>query len=182
MIPDSPAIAAVSQIEDLQLQAGLGATGKDGATFRFIRNGEAVFTFVAKDLLSPWIWTTIDPGSERLALTYSDGGGIGGFHVRVFQLKDGKIIDISDAIESAVADFRKRHYCQTRGNNVEALKWIKGDLLLMTDVYPTGDCGPDLGHTEAYRVSVPTGQIQEHLTLQELKSYPGVCLQNDLGR
>ena len=76
------------------------------------------------------------------------------------------------------------HYCKTRGNNVTALRFI-GDarhLLLMTDVYPTGDCGADLGHTEGYVIGVPDGKIQRHLSLQELKRFPGICLENDPDR
>lgn len=62
-----------------------------------------------------------------------------------------------------------------------ALRWA-GDsrrLLLMTDVYPTGDCGRDAGHTEGYLVAVPEGRVERRLTLRELKRFPGICLEND---
>ncbi len=39
-------------------------------------------------------WTAIDPAHDQLAITYSDGGAIGGFHVRVFQIGDGTLRDI----------------------------------------------------------------------------------------
>jgi len=101
-------------------------------------------------------------------------------NVSAFRIDQAGVTDVSKAIDKATADFKSRHYCESRGyNNVMAVKWVNGDLLLMTEVYPTSDCGPDLGHTEAYRVSVPVGQIQEHLTLEQLKRYPGLCLQND---
>lgn len=51
--------------------------------------------------------------------------------------------------------------------------------MLMTEVYPTGDCGPDLGHAEGYQVSVPGGKIERHLTLSQLKNFPGICLENE---
>jgi hypothetical protein len=78
-----------------------------------------------------------------------------------------------------VADFHSRYDCQARGNNVEALKWSMGDLLLLTEVYPTSDCGRDLGHIEGYLIRLPDGAIREHLTLNQLRQYPGVCLQNN---
>ena len=135
----------------------------------------------------PWVWIALDDdvnpalGHEYdyFALTYSDGGSIGGFHVRVFHLHGDAVTDISRVIDGAVADFKTRHYCKARGDNVTALKWIKGNLLLMTEVYPDSDCGPDMGHIEAYRVSVPDGKIREHLTLEQLRRYPGVCLENE---
>jgi hypothetical protein len=152
----------------------------DGATFWFVRKGKTIFSFTEKRLTSSWVWIAVGQ-HDHIALTYSDGGAIGGFHVRVFQVTDDAVIDESKAIEAAVSDFKARHYCKSRGNNITALKWIKGDLLLMAEVYPTSDCGPDLGHIEAYRVSLPSGKIQEHLTHEQLKSYPGVCLENDGG-
>jgi hypothetical protein len=114
----------------------------------------------------------------QIALTYSDGGAIGGYHVRVFLIEGYGVRDVSKCIDDAVADFKARHYCNTRRNNVSALKWIRGSLLILTEVYPTGDCGPDLGHLEGYLASVPQGKILEHMTLNQLKHYPGVCLQN----
>ena len=55
-------------------------------------------------------------------------------------------------------------------------------LVLMTDVYPTGDCGLDLGHTEGYVVAVPDGKIKRHLTLNQLKNFPGILQENDDGK
>ena len=48
----------------------------------------------------------------------------------------------------------------------------------MTEVYATGDCGSNLGHGEGYIVAVPDGKIERHLSLNELKNLPGICLQN----
>jgi hypothetical protein len=87
--------------------------------------------------------------------------------------------NVSKSIDAAVADFKARHYCGAQGNTAAALKWIHGDLLLLTQVYPTGDCAPDAGHMEGYLVSVPEGKIVKHMTRSQLKRYPGVCLAND---
>jgi hypothetical protein len=184
-IPDDRPRTTIAQFGDLSIEAAFGPKDGDGATFWFVRANKIIFSFTAKDLVAAALWIAVDHprnptrGPGRIALTYSDGGAIGNFHVRVFRVDGGMVTDVSNVIESAVSDFKARHYCKERGNNVTALKWIRGDLLLMTEVYPTGDCGDDLGHIEAYRVTVPDGKIQEHLTLKQLKQYPGVCLEND---
>jgi len=186
LLPDYPAREKIARVADVDLEAGF-PTENESATFWFVRRQKEIFRFTAKDLVSLSVWIAVDHGrtldgthdQARIALTYSDGGAIGGFHVRVFLIDGNGVTDASKSIDGAVAEFRGRHYCKTRGNNVSALKWIRGSLLILTEVYPTGDCGPDSGHLEGYLVSVPQGEILEHMTLNQLKHYPGVCLQND---
>src|SRR5262249_31374060 len=121
------------------------------------------------------------PDGRAFALNYSSGGAIGLYHVRLFLMNGDKVTDVSGAIQPAVNAFKARHYCKSRGNNVMALKWLpdSSGLVLMTDVYATGDCGPDVGHAEGYVVTVPDGSIKRHLTLNQLKNLPGICLQNE---
>ena len=45
--------------------------------------------------------------------------------------------------------------------------------MLMTEVYPTDQA------TEGYLAAVPSGKIEGHLTLDQLKNFPGICLEND---
>lgn len=185
-IPYSGKREKIAQVGDVDIEANFSAHN-DGAVIWFVRGQKEIFETSVDDLYSGSVWVAIDqdsallndPNQGRMSLTYSDGGAIGGFHVRVF-LIDGKgVKDVSKCIDAAVANFKARHYCETRGNNVTALKWIHGKLLLLTEVYPTGDCGADAGHTEGYLVSVPDGKILEHMTLSQLKRYPGVCLENE---
>jgi|GEM_PF-2275704 len=144
-----------------------------GAEFSVELERRTIFTFTVPDLSSnaEVLWS---PDGKSFALNYSDGGAIGGFHVRLFAIDDDKVTEVSRAIEPAVNEFKSRHYCKTRGNNVTALKWLPDStrLVLMTDVYPTGDCGPDLGHTEGYVVTIPDGKIERHLTLKQLRISP----------
>jgi len=185
-LPDYPAREKVARVADIDLEAAF-PTENEGATFWFVRGEKEIFGFTAKDLDSTSVWMAVDHDGAldgthdraQIALTYSDGGAIGGYHVRVFLIEGYGVRDVSKCIDDAVADFKARHYCNTRRNNVSALKWIRGSLLILTEVYPTGDCGPDLGHLEGYLVSVPQGKILEHMTLNQLKHYPGVCVQND---
>lgn len=188
LLPDYPAREKVARVADVDLEAAF-TTENQGATFWFVRAQKEIFKFSARDLDSSSVWMAVDHGGKldstddqaHIALTYSDGGAIGGFHVRVFLIDGNGVRDVSQCIDGAVADFKARHYCKTRGNNVSALKWIRGGLLILTEVYPTSDCGSDLGHLEGYLVSVPQGKILEHMTFNQLKHYPGVCLQNDDG-
>jgi hypothetical protein len=185
-LPEYPTREKVARVADVDLEAAF-RTEDEGATFFFIRGEKEIFRFSAKDLDSRSVWIAIDHDrtldgthdQAHIALTYSDGGAIGRFNVRVFLIDSNGVRDVSKCIDRAVADFKARHYCKPRGNNVTALKWFRGSLLILPEVYPTGDCGPDLGYLEGYLVSVPEGKILEHMTLNRLKHYPGVCLQND---
>ena len=165
------------------------ALGKDGISLRLDpklakvsvqRGARTIFTFAVDDLSSnaEVLWSS---NGRAFALNYSDGGAIGGFHVRLFLINGDRMIDASGAIQSPVNDFKSRHFCKSRGNNVMALKWLpdSSDLVLMTEVYPTGDCGSDLGYAEGYIVTVPDGKIKRHLMLNQLKNLPGICLQNE---
>lgn len=184
-LPEYPGREKIADIGDVNVEAGFAKS--EGATFWFMRQNKEIFRFTASDLESNSVWIAVDRDralddthdEAHIALTYSDGGAIGGFHVHVFLIDHNGVQDVSRCVDGAVADFKTRHYCKSRGNNVEAPKWIRGALLLWTEVYPTSDCGPDFGHIEGYLVSVPEGRILEHMTLDQLKHYPGICLQND---
>jgi len=185
-IPYSATRDKIAEVANVDLEAGFSPQD-EGANFWFVREKKDIFKVSINDLFSGSVWIAIDhdrrlvskKNEAHIAISYSDGGAIGGFHVRVF-LIDGKgVRDVSKSVDTAVADFRRHHYCEPRGNNVTALKWIRGSLLLLTEVYPTGDCGSEAGHIEGYLVSVPEGKILEHMTLNQLKHYPGVCLEND---
>ena len=153
----------------------------DSAQERFTvsRGARTIFTFLITDLSSnaEALWS---PDGRTFAINYSDGGAIGGFHVRVFLIRGETVMDVSSAIQPAIAAFKARHYCNSRNNNVMALKWKDANhLLLWTEVYPTGDCGPDSGLEEGYLVTIPGGKIEAHLTRSQLLSYLGVCLENE---
>ena len=77
------------------------------------------------------------------------------------------------AINAAVADFKLRHYCKDRGNNVQAYRWINGgdELLLETSVYNTSDCGRDMGYFEGYVVRAQDGAILKHYSRAEWIAY-----------
>ena len=96
---------------------------------------------------------------------------MGGFHVRTFSITGEQVQETPTAVRADGA-FRKRHFCATRGNNIQAYRWIDPHrLVLVTSVYPTGDCGRDLGHTEAFIVQAPDGRIVNHMAALAFRRY-----------
>ena len=115
------------------------------------------------------VWS--DDG-RNLAITWSNGGASGGFDVRVFHVTHDAVIEWP-AVEKAFSAFKARHWCETRGNNVQAYGWLpqSSQLILVLSVYPTSDCGKEMGHTEAYVVKAPTGDVLQHWDLPRLQAY-----------
>lgn len=109
---------------------------------------------------------------HSFAVTWSDGGAIGAFSVRVFHVEADSVSELP-AWEKAWTEFKKRHWCRTRGDNIQAYSWLPDSkqLILVLSVYPTGDCGADLGHTEAYVVNAKTGEIEQNWSIKKLNAY-----------
>jgi hypothetical protein len=110
--------------------------------------------------------------AKSFAVTWSDGGAIGNFHVRVFHI-DGDSVTELPATQKVFDAFKVRHWCETRGDNIQAHSWLPNsrELVLVLSVYPTGDCGKDLGHMEAYVVDAANGAIRQHWGLKQLTAY-----------
>jgi hypothetical protein len=110
--------------------------------------------------------------SDWFAVTWSDGGAIGNFHTRVFRIQGSQVSE-TKAVNPASREFQSRYYCKQRGDNVQAYGWDKdsGALVLVMSVYPTGDCGRDAGHMEAYFVRATDGTVLRHLPLAQLRAY-----------
>jgi hypothetical protein len=111
---------------------------------------------------------------QSFAITWSDGGANGGFHVRVFHLNGDSAVEWP-ATRSAWLDFKDRHWCRARGDNIQAFGWMKNtsDLLLVLSVYPTRDCGKEMGYTEGFVVDAVTGEIRNRWNREQLAEYVG---------
>jgi len=116
------------------------------------------------------------PDSKAFYVMWSDGGAIGGYHVRVFIVSDDQATE-SPAPKSVAADFAQHHYCKTRGNNLYAVRWEQGakQLLLQPSVYPTSDCGKEMGFASGYLVDTETGEIEERYTAKQMKQLTKGC-------
>lgn len=141
--------------------------------YKFVlRRGKKVLLHTELADLSGSIRAVWSEDKKSFAITWSNGGSIGVFHVRAFHV-DGDSVTELPAVTQAFDEFKARHWCKTRGDNMQAFGWFPNsrDLVLVASVYDTGDCGRDLGHTEAYVVDATTGNIQQHWGFRQLKAF-----------
>lgn len=116
------------------------------------------------------------PDSKGFYVMWSDGGAIGGYHVRAFLVSDDEAIE-SPGPKNVATEFAQHHYCETRGNNLYAISWEDGSnqLLLKAGVYPTSDCGRQMGFALGYRVSTASGEVTNRYTEKQVDNIAGNC-------
>jgi hypothetical protein len=144
---------------------------EQGGTFVLRRDRKVLLTTPLKDL-SASVSVVWSQKNDWFAVTWSDGGAVGGFHTRVFHIAGDEVRE-TRAVDRAFQDFRSRHSCKARGENVQAYRWDEANeaLVLVMSVYPASDCGKEMGHTEAYFVQPADGGILHHVDLAQLKAY-----------
>jgi len=100
------------------------------------------------------------PDSSQFFISYSDGGAIGSFHVRLYQFRGDTVVE-SRVPEIVAKAFRARHWCESRGNNLSFLDWTPDSKVafLVAQVYPTGDCGEQFGLFRGYAVDLKSERI-----------------------
>jgi hypothetical protein len=137
-----------------------------------MRKGQKVLLTTPLKDLSASVSVVWSLKSDWFAVTWSDGGAIGNFHTRVFHVTGDEVHETT-TVSVAFQDFRSKHWCETRGDNVQAYRWDdhSGSLVLVMSVYPTGDCGKEAGHMEVYFVRPANGAILRHLDAAQLKAY-----------
>ena len=104
-------------------QGNLSFSVTESGRFTLSRGREGILTTRLKDL-SASVFVVWSAGNDWFAITWSDGGAIGNFHTRVFHIADNKVNE-AESVRNAYADFRSRHWCRTRGDNVQAYGWDK---------------------------------------------------------
>jgi hypothetical protein len=114
--------------------------------------------------------------SKGVYVMWSNGGATGLYEVRVFILEENRAAE-SGAPLAVALDFEKQHYCQARGNNLYAVRWVKGsaELEMRPEVYPTGDCEPDGGLSADYLVETATGKILRRGVVKEMATFADDC-------
>ena len=142
---------------------------------RVFQGSELISKFTLKQL-SAGVWLNWAPDSNAFFLMWSDGGAIGEFHVRVFRVQGSRVVELPTT-KIASADFSKKHYCESRGNNAFALRWFGNSesLLIASGVYDTSDCGKDMGLTMAYLVRADDGAIITRYSKSETESLMNKC-------
>jgi len=141
------------------------------ATFQLTKSGTVLLSMPLKDWSASVsvVWSKDD---SSFAITWSNGGAVGGFLVRAFRISGNQVKE-EPVAKYAMRHFKVRHDCITRGDNIQAYEWSNsGDkLLVVLSVYPASDCGRDMGYMEAYWVQANNGAILQRLTLRELDLY-----------
>jgi len=118
-------------------------------------NGMEYKTSIGELVDSEVAWS---PDSKAFFVTYSDGGNIGTFHVKVFY------VGISGLKESEpIPNGRKLlvpKCFDPEYPNVGAIKWLKDSsrLLIAVEVPPHSSCA-SMGTFRAYEINVPDGTV-----------------------
>lgn len=116
------------------------------------------------------------PDSSEFFISYSDGGAIGGYHVQLYRVV-GTILKKSRVPETVSEHFRTTHGCKSRGKNLFFLDWTLDSKVgfFVAEVYPTGDCGKELGVHRGYAVRLQDGKILRSFGEKQTDSIEGDC-------
>ncbi len=105
------------------------------------------------------------PDSLAFALTESDGGWVGTWHVAVFQVSAEALKQVNVS-EQVFLDFSRRKVtsrgngCSSEGPNIGGITWLNGSsrIVLLAEAPPhSSDC--DMGRIHGYLVAVPSGAV-----------------------
>lgn len=127
--------------------------------------------------LSAGIFVKWSPDSRAFYLLWSDGGMIGGYDVRIFRVSSTRVREIFPT-KLAESEFKRSHNCATRRVNIFAIKWLQNsELMIATQVYPTSDCGKEMGFTQGYKIRLDgtvTERYPQEIVETEMKSCPSL--------
>jgi hypothetical protein len=117
--------------------------------------GKAIISDLDMPDLSSNVEVGWSPDSSEFFISYSDGGAIGGYHVHLYRVV-GNTLKESQVPTMVAERFKTQHWCESRGNNLFFLDWTPDSkvALFVAEVYPTGDCGKELGVYRGYAVGL----------------------------
>lgn len=165
---------------NLQLTARMTHPDGDGAEFAVLRGQQPIFKKYVTDTSNPNGWLAVSDDRRSFAINTSNGGAAGGWSVSILRINDdGTVHDLSSSMKSVVKDFASHHHCAARGENQQAIRWQTNDqLLIVAEVYPTGDCGAEAGFGEGYILEASTGYIIRRLSEHSVLNLPYVRTYN----
>ena len=102
------------------------------------------------------------PDSKAFFVTYSDGGNVGTYRVKVFYLSDAGLRSI-EPIPNGRKLFPPRCF-DPEVPNVAAIKWVGNDssrLLVAVQVPPHSSCA-SMGTFKAFEIALPNGGVIAH--------------------
>ncbi|SRR6266700_2591007 len=116
------------------------------------------------------------PDSSHFFISYSSGGAVGNYHVRLFRLT-GQTLTENGTPLTVAERFKAKYWCEARGNNLLFLGWTPDSKVafFVAEVYPTGDCGKDLGLYRGYAVRLEDRQILHVFGEKETTSIEKTC-------
>jgi hypothetical protein len=125
-----------------------------------VRVGRTVIAEFGLPEISCSIEVGWSPNSTQFFVSYSDAGATGGFHVHLYCL-NGNTLHESMVPSLVAGRFKEKHWCETRGNNLFFLGWTPDSKIafFVAEVYPTSDCGKEMGMYRGYAVNMTNGEI-----------------------
>lgn len=177
---DAPQVTSIGVYDSITIDAQMLDSNAGGAIFIIKRSGNVIFRKEVSDMENPNGWLGVSDDLHSFAINTSNAGAAGGWSIAILRLReDGTIADLSNSVQAVEKDFSARHSCETRGNNYEAIQWrSKDQLLISASVYPTSDCGKEMGYTEGYVLDVTTGKIITRMSEREMLNLPYICAYN----
>jgi hypothetical protein len=122
-------------------------------------NGKSYPTGIGSWVNSEAAWA---PDSKAFFVTYSDGGNVGTYHIKIFYVTDSGL-RVLEPIPNGRTLFQPRCFDPERPN-VGAIKWIgadSGSLLIAVEVPPHSSCA-SMGTFEAFEIELPSGKVVSH--------------------
>lgn len=118
------------------------------------------------------------PDSRRFALTESEGGLVGTWHLYVYRIDSANRLthlDLTEAIQLETRDFAKC-FEGPESRNVGAASWLnRNELLVIAEVPPHSSCR-NMGAITGFRVSANSGRVLERLPVKQLRKRYGNLL------
>ena len=138
-------------------------------------NGHTYKTSIGSWVNAELAWS---PDSQAFFVTYSDGGNVGTYHVKVFYVSDSGL-RIVEPVPNGRTLFKPTCF-DPEWPNVAAIKWLENDssrLLVAAQVPPHSSCA-SMGTFRAFEISLPEGAIVSRYGQIEAKSSFG----SDMGK
>lgn len=155
-----------------KLQIRLGKKGD----FRVLAGRRQIANLPSYRDISCCIEVGWSPDSTQFFIMYSDGGGIGNYHVHIFRIAGNRVVE-SPTPRVVAATFRSHHYCIPRGNNLFLLDWTANsrDVFFVGEVYPTSDCGSQMGFYTGFLANANSGKILRRFGEKETSAIEKSC-------
>jgi len=149
---------------------------ENGKFYASIYGGARRLTTIELRDLSAATFVKWSADSKEFYVMWSDGGAVGGYHVRAFIVNEDQANE-SPAPKAVATNFAKHHYCKMRGNNMYAIRWEgwSKQLILRPEVYPASDCGEIMGFASGYLVDLESGAVKAQYTADQINEVFQSC-------